>query len=158
VPGARAVDTALTAQARALYEDSAVPVREIARLSGVCERTLYKYVRKGGWQRRRRAHLDRGAGGRFVAREQAQAPHAAGLGALDAAPAMAERVARMAKARRRHALRAALRTLDILGGALVDLVRQRRERPERPERPAAERLDGLLQDAILAMIGRLARG
>ena len=31
---------------RALYEGSAVPVREIARLAGVSERTLYKYVAK----------------------------------------------------------------------------------------------------------------
>ena len=38
----RAVETPLTAQARALYEDTVVPVREIARLAGVSERTLYK--------------------------------------------------------------------------------------------------------------------
>ena len=39
----------LTARVRALYENSVVPVREIARLAGVSERTLYKYVRRGGW-------------------------------------------------------------------------------------------------------------
>ena len=54
VRSSRAVDTPLTAQARALYEDSVVPVREIARLAGVSERTLYKYVQKGGWRRRYR--------------------------------------------------------------------------------------------------------
>jgi hypothetical protein len=35
-----------------IYENSVVPVREIARLIGVSERTLYKYVRRHGWARR----------------------------------------------------------------------------------------------------------
>src|SRR5205814_1077213 len=43
---ARAVDTPLTEQVRALYEETVVPVREIARLAGVTERTIYKYARK----------------------------------------------------------------------------------------------------------------
>lgn len=42
----------LTAKVRELYESSAVPVREVARIAGVIERTLYKYVEKGGWKRR----------------------------------------------------------------------------------------------------------
>jgi hypothetical protein len=81
-----------------------VPVREIARLLGVAERTLYKYVRKGGWRRRHanpagdaaiaaanrgRRHAParpapvRGAGGRFVRRADAEKPFARGLKALD---------------------------------------------------------------------------
>lgn len=43
----------LTAQVRRLYEESNAPVREIARRVGVSERTLYKYVEKGAWTRRR---------------------------------------------------------------------------------------------------------
>src|SRR5689334_8603488 len=39
-------DNDLTAQVRALYEGSGVPVREIAALAGVTERTVYKYARK----------------------------------------------------------------------------------------------------------------
>jgi hypothetical protein len=35
-----------------LYEQTVVPVREIARLIGVSERTLYKYVARYGWTRR----------------------------------------------------------------------------------------------------------
>src|SRR5438552_6040374 len=48
----KSAETPLTAHARALYEGSVTPVREIARLAGVSERTLYKYVQKGGWRRR----------------------------------------------------------------------------------------------------------
>jgi hypothetical protein len=46
--------TELTQQVRALYEDSIVPVSEIARRAGIHERTLYKYVTRGGWRRRYR--------------------------------------------------------------------------------------------------------
>ena len=96
--------TPLTQQVRALYEDSAVPVAEIARLAGVHQRTLYKYVRKGGW-RRRHATQDiaaamtkraakrkprpcvtaKGAGGRFIRGEDVGAPFARGMKALDPA-------------------------------------------------------------------------
>jgi hypothetical protein len=44
----------LMARVRALYEDSAVPVREIAAIAGVSERTLYTYVAKHDWKRRYR--------------------------------------------------------------------------------------------------------
>ena len=44
--------SSLTDRVRALYEGSVVPVREIAAVAGVTERTLYKYVAKGGWRRR----------------------------------------------------------------------------------------------------------
>ena len=50
----------LTERARALYEDSAVPVREIARLTGVTERTIYKYAAKHAWKPRYRWSPDRG--------------------------------------------------------------------------------------------------
>lgn len=80
--------TALTQKTRALYEDSVVPVRDIARLAGVTERTLYKYVQRGGWRRRyARRPLHKGAGGRFVSPAQASVPQPCGLGALDAAGA-----------------------------------------------------------------------
>ena len=178
----RAVETPLTGEVRALYEDSVVPVREIARLAGVTERTIHKHARKRGWRPRVR-RLDRGAGGRFIVREHANRPHATGLAALDpafaataaaacgAAGALAEtavaqacaeadartarELAEKARERKEKAMRASLRTLDILAGALIDLVRQRRERPE-GKIPAADRLDARLQDVILAQIGRLA--
>ena len=50
--GPETKQTALTRRARRLYEETAVPVAEIARLCGVTERTLYKYARKGGWKPR----------------------------------------------------------------------------------------------------------
>jgi hypothetical protein len=49
---AQAEFTSLTARVRALYENSVVPVREIARLAGVTERTLYKYAERGEWRQR----------------------------------------------------------------------------------------------------------
>jgi len=101
----------LMAQVRALYEDSAVPVREIARCAGVSERTLYKYAcknnwtpryawmpdgsRPSGWPARRRWTQareravqfapEKGAGGRFVRREEKGKPFAQGIKALDPA-------------------------------------------------------------------------
>ena len=82
----------LTARVRALYEDSVVPVREIARLAGVTERTIYKYAHKEGWTPRvTRLSRDgtaaglagRGVAGRFIRREDEGKPHARGLKALD---------------------------------------------------------------------------
>jgi hypothetical protein len=74
----------LTDRVRALYEDSILPVREIARLAGVSERTLYKYAARGGWRQR---HLclarAKGAGGRFVSRDDTAKPRPSGLKALD---------------------------------------------------------------------------
>ena len=96
----------VTAQARALYEGSAVPVAEIARLAGVTERTIYKYARKGGWTPRycwtppgadaargRGWRADesfaaaKGAGGRFIARADKGKPFAVGIAATDPARA-----------------------------------------------------------------------
>jgi transposase-like protein len=77
--------TELTQQARALYEEGVVPVREIARRTGVCERTLYKYVEKGGWRRRYRGKslTAKGAGGRFIRADDAGKPQRSGMKALD---------------------------------------------------------------------------
>jgi hypothetical protein len=84
-------------------------VREIARLAGVSERTLYKYVARHGWQKRHRvsprgeaaARANRGrslepspgfapakgAGGRFIRRDEQDEPVAVGLKATDPAAA-----------------------------------------------------------------------
>lgn len=105
-------ETGLTARVRALYEDGLVPVRELARLCGVTERTLYKYAARGRWRKRyaRRA-LAKGTGGRFVPRAEAETEagvaKASGLKALDplaagqalAACAQAEAIAHRAAAR-----------------------------------------------------------
>jgi len=95
----------LTARIRALYEETNVPVREIAAIAGVTERTLYRYVEKHGWTKRYHvlprgreaaAHNRggrwlpttgvvpaKGAGGRFIRREDIGQPFPAGLKALD---------------------------------------------------------------------------
>src|SRR6185437_16253774 len=51
-PPSPASGISLLERVRQLYEESVVPVREIARLIGVSERTLYKYVARHGWRRR----------------------------------------------------------------------------------------------------------
>lgn len=91
----------LTGRVRALYEGDALPVAEIARLAGVNERTLYRYVERGGWRRRYagrgaeaaaanrgrprepRPPQPKGAGGRFIPRHEWGKPHPTGLKALD---------------------------------------------------------------------------
>ena len=75
-------DTPLTTRVRTLYEDTIVPVAEIARLAGVTERTIYKYAQRRGWRPRVR-RLAKGAGGRFIPLADAGLPVAAGLKALD---------------------------------------------------------------------------
>ena len=133
----------LTAHVRDLYEAGVVPVREIAAIAGVSERTLYKYAQKGGWTRRNARRNPRGAGGRFVAAEDAGLPHASGLKALDpdgarraaaacvragglATQALAAAHARAAQAKAAKAAKAAqarLRTLDLLGRSLTDMLK-----------------------------------
>jgi hypothetical protein len=117
----------LTARARALYEDSVVTVAEIARLCGVTERTIYKYVQRGNWKpryrwiageagaRHRRWHAPpafapaTGAGARFIRRADKQEspgePFAVGLKATD--PAAAVRAAAACRAASAVAERAA---------------------------------------------------
>jgi hypothetical protein len=91
--------TDLTERVRALYEGSAVPVREIAARAGVTERTIYKYAAKHAWKPRYRWTPDgarprawrprvrfapaKGAG-RFIRRDDKGKPIAAGLKATDA--------------------------------------------------------------------------
>jgi predicted transcriptional regulator len=113
----------LTEKARALYEHSAVPVVEIARLAGVTERTVYKYAAKENWTPRYRWSAAggrprgarwrqrpgvapvKGAGGRFIRRADKGKAFAAGLKAADpraaaqagAACGEAERLARAAE-------------------------------------------------------------
>jgi hypothetical protein len=120
---------------RGLYEEDVVPVREIAALAGVTERTLYKYIEKGAWRRRYRLSAPnsppltpphkslhsgarerdpggegnkswqasprfapvKGAGGRFIRREDKDKPFARGIKALDPEGA-ARAVAKAARA------------------------------------------------------------
>jgi hypothetical protein len=145
-------DATLTQRVQALYEGSALPVREIARIAGVSERTLYKYVQKGRWRRRNacrgRAAPDgagvpagarpgfaplKGAGGRFITRAQAGLPQASGLQALDPdgarqALARCRRAAVLsqdaqAAAAGERETQAQARSYEVLAGALVALGR-----------------------------------
>jgi hypothetical protein len=105
----------LMAHVRRMYEDSIIPVRDIARRAGVAERTLYKYARKNGWkpryawtpdgarprarpgrprwtqaQEKHHARAARfapakGAGGRFIRRDDIGEPFAQGIKATDPA-------------------------------------------------------------------------
>lgn len=137
----------LTARVRALYEDSATPVRDIARLCGVTERTIYKYAAKGAWQPRYRWRTDgtrpaafapvKGAGGRFIRRDDRDTPFASGLKATDPAAAAravaacekASRLARAAFARAQAQARRAARprAIDALNGALAAYARYRQD-------------------------------
>jgi hypothetical protein len=180
-----AAQPSLTARARALYEDSAVPVREIARLCGVTERTIYKYVAKGGWTKRYARTpqaIDgaadvapvKGAGGRFIRREDKGKAFAKGLKATDpAARARAELAcaaasARHAKARAKADLaqvwEARRRAIDTVSAAMAAYNRWRRTRLRRWARPfylggpndaameADRRMEALYIDHIQAAI------
>jgi len=114
--------TLFTLRVRALYEDSAVPMREIARLAGVHERTLYKYARKCGWRRRNaRAGCEKITKHRaprgLKARDPANAAHA--VAALDRAMALSDQALRRARALREAGTNA--RTLLILARMLPEL-------------------------------------
>jgi hypothetical protein len=184
--------SSLTDRVRALYEGSVVPVREIAAVAGVTERTLYKYVAKGGWRRRYagrgdaaaaanrgRGHMAapgfapaKGAGGRFIAREDAGKPHARGLKALDpvgareavqrcecaAVRAEDAAAAAVASAARRRDVRRAeseLRAFALLNAALVDLVRMQGEAGGAGT-PRARRVAARLLAVILRQMTALA--
>jgi colicin import membrane protein len=45
-------EPSFAARLRQLYEQSALPVHEIARIAGIAQRTLFSYVQRGGWKRR----------------------------------------------------------------------------------------------------------
>ena len=167
----------LMAQVRALYEATAVPVREIARRAGVAERTLYKYARKQNWKPRyawtpdgarpvgRAARLRwsdaqekeherasqfapaKGAGGRFIRREDIGEPFAQGLKALDpagraaaaAACAEAERAAERARleAEVYEAWEARTKAMRALNRALDAAIKHRKAWKGRPLTEAA---------------------
>ena len=173
-------DTPLTDRVRDLYENSVVPVREIARLAGVTERTIYKYAERGGWKQRVK-RFARGAGGRFIPAEDAGKPHACGLKALDpegarqasaqceragrlaeeaAAAAAAAAQARAAAAKARairvaaaKATRARLRTFTALKRALANL--RRLEEKGFAAESDANRVTVRLVHALLDQIDRL---
>jgi hypothetical protein len=157
-----AKEQSLTERARALYEDTVVPVREIARLVGVTERTILKYAAKHDWKpryhwvagaagvRHRRWQPNekfapaRGAGARFIKREDAGKPVAVGLMATDpavAARAYADcgRAQTMAKAAQLRAARAQqgeaqIDAIAALGAALAEIVGWRRAREKSEDR------------------------
>jgi AcrR family transcriptional regulator len=156
------------AQVRALYEDSAVPVREIAARAGVTERTLYKYACKGQWRPRYlRSNASAcmlmrgwraaegfapvtGAGGRFVRREDGGKPFAKGLKALDpAARAKAEaecaEAVRLSREAAQEAELARLRrerrrALTLVNRCMDDIIRDRKKHPAGRLDPEDERL------------------
>jgi hypothetical protein len=162
---AQSDDPTLTARVRALYEGNVVPVREIAALAGVTERTLYKYARSHGWTPRVRRSGEggaqisnapaeraaRGAGGRFIPLAEADQRHAHGLKALDPdgarrAAAHCTRAAELADAasaaaQSDAAADAQARTFEILAGSLVELHKICAPRPVL--RSDASRADGV---------------
>jgi len=123
----------LMVRVQALYEDAAVPVREIARLCGVTERTIYKYAARGGWRGRYAVKPVKGAGGRFVPRGEAGRPveqgNVQGIKALDpsararasaaCAAAAARGVKARAKADRRQVWEARLAAINAVSAAMA---------------------------------------
>jgi Putative ATPase subunit of terminase (gpP-like) len=172
--GLTANPTPLTTEVQSLYEAGVVPVREIARMAGVTERTVYKYAERGGWKRRYARRNPRGAGGRFVVAEDEGKPHAAGLKALDpdgaqaaaatcaragalADAAMAEARARAAQARADKAAEARVRTLESLGKTFSALLKALPE-DDSPSAGEAFALAERIGCAILTAMGQaLAR-
>ncbi len=176
--------TRLTARVRRLYEQSAVPVREIAQLAGVTERTIYKYARKGGWtpryawndaggaRRRRRWRATerfapaKGAGGRFIARADKSKPYRQGLKATDAQGARraieqcarAERIARSAQAEAEAEQRCAtlVRAIDNTNGALSELNAYLAGR-RKPGAVRHARADALIESALYRAVAVTTR-
>jgi hypothetical protein len=165
-------EPSLTARVRALYEGSAVPVREIAKLAGVSERTIYKYAAKHDWKpryawtadgsrpRRWRAAEEfapvKGGGGRFLRRADRGRPFAVGLKATDAqgaARAHAACARAAAIAAEAEAEAAAVRRLEqrvsamaAVKRAAAELARHRAQRAKHPPRkPAARRAERALR-------------
>jgi hypothetical protein len=140
IPRANARAT-LNACVRTLYEDTLVPVREIARLVGITERNVYATVRRLGCRPRMR--LAPGGGRRLVPLADSK-PAMRGGGGLDAAgvrraaravrraverqrklaaAAVTDRQSRAAERNARRKCDADLRALSQLGQAFRELVR-----------------------------------
>ncbi|MGZ5864257.1 MAG: hypothetical protein ACXWKC_02660 [Xanthobacteraceae bacterium] len=161
-----AVNESLIDRARALYEDTVVPVREIARICGVTERTILKYAQKGNWKpryhwiageagvRHRRWRPTpkfapvTGAGARFIRREDKDKPFAVGLRANDPAAAaravvQCERARGMAKEAERRAPRdlAAEKEIEAIaavGAALAEINAWRRAQEKQQAKKIAQ--------------------
>ena len=142
---------------RALYEESCLPVREVARLAGVSDVTVNNYARKLGWQRRAR-RLAKGAGGRFVPLAQAGLPHPRGLKALDPASARraAERCARAGALADEAAAAAAgeaeLRAARLLAERAAQAARLAAERDAQARLRTFERLNAALVELARFLI------
>jgi hypothetical protein len=201
VSAAASADTLLTEHVRALYEGSVIPVCEIARLIGVSDRMIYQYARRGGWRRRRTCLAcaaafaaakagrvarrrpgfvpAKGAGGRFIRREDVGKPFQRGLKAHDpqgaaaaaaacaragviaeeaAAAAVADAQARAAREQAAREAQAWMRTFERLMELFVDLAKFRAELgDERSGETAkrAHRLAASLQHAVLTLVDRV---
>jgi hypothetical protein len=131
------------ARVRALYEDTALTVREIARLAGVSERMIFLYARQGGWAPR--APL-------VAARRRAGAWRLADAGALSEAKSRA--LARETEA----AALARLRSFELLHQALRDVVHLRVAAAARRDRAAGRRTIVLADRLAAAILAQLERG
>jgi len=178
--GGEKKETELTRRVRVLYEDSAVPVREIARIAGVTERTIYKYVEKHDWKRRYRcaprdeavARANRGrrlrplpafapvkgAGARFIRREDSDKPVATGLKATD--PASARLAAArcggathlsalaLAQAEEAQLFERQIRAHETVNIALKNLHEHREERIRKGRSAAGDRIEPMLMQIV----------
>ena len=172
-PGSSAVS--LTERVRALYEDSAVPVRDIAALAGVTERTIYKYAAKHNWKPRYRWAPNRswragaafapvkGASARFIRRDDKDKPFATGLKATDPAASArataqceeAGRAARLAQEKAEAAQRfeARLRAIEWTNNALKEL-RECREAHHEKAGPFNDRVERILTQVVTVALSR----
>jgi hypothetical protein len=167
---------------RALYEGSAVPVREIAAIAGVTERTVYKYARKQRWKPRyrwrARGTVDRGrrwrqrpgfapvkgAGARFIRRADKDKPIATGLKATDpdgaaravescgAAASLSREAQRQAEAAQRSD--ALNRAIEGAGSALKNLREFHQRRGKGPPGPLDIRIEGVLMRVVTMALAR----
>ncbi len=110
---------ALNAAIRKLYQDTRVPVREIARLAGVSERNIYALVRRLNCRTRGRRPVPPDQ--RIDTRASAACRRAARDHRRLVLRAAAERDAKMTARKRRRERGRLLRTLTYLSRALHDL-------------------------------------
>ncbi|MCW5682959.1 MAG: hypothetical protein KIT85_01095 [Pseudolabrys sp.] len=115
----------LKASLRLLYEQSSLTVREIAVAAGLSERAIYNRARNSGWSPR-----ERRVPGALTMLDPAAAQRIAGrvrqvVDLTDAAAARALNRAHVARATRdnRRTVDADLKTVEMLGAALIDLAR-----------------------------------